>query len=154
MRMPAGAGRQRPGRLYVLDSYALLAYLEGEAGGARVGQLLEAASQGRCRLLMSVVNLGEVAYIVERERGLPRAQEALARIDELPVEVVVADRTLVLEAAHLKAHHPLAYADCLAAALARLHGAALVTGDAEFRHLEGEVPIEWLPQPRAEAGRD
>ncbi len=55
---------------FVLDSYALLAFLEGESSGEEIERLFRQASAGRCRLLMSVVNLGEVLYITERERGL------------------------------------------------------------------------------------
>lgn len=131
---------------YVLDSYALLAYFEAEPGSRRVRELLEAAKDGSCHLYMCVVNLGEVIYIVERERGLPKAQEALARIDELPVEIVDADRTLTLAAAHLKMDCPIAYADCFAAALAQLKNATLVTGDPEFGKIKPDcnVRVEWL----------
>ncbi|MBI4304522.1 MAG: type II toxin-antitoxin system VapC family toxin [Chloroflexi bacterium] len=131
---------------YVLDSYALLAYLGAEAGSERVGELLEDAKDKRCSLYMCVVNLGEVMYIVERERGLPRAQETLARIDELPIEIVDADRTLTLAAAHLKRDCPIAYADCFAAALSQLKNASLVTGDPEFRKIRPDcnLQIEWL----------
>jgi len=134
-------------KAYVLDSYALLAYLEGEAGSDRVRELLEAAKEGRCRLYMCVINLGEVLYIVERERGLPRAQETLARIDELPVEFVDADRALALAAAHLKTQCPIAYADCFAAALSQAKEAPLVTGDPEFKQIKPEIVLEidWLP---------
>ena len=133
-------------REYVLDSYALLAYLEAEAGSDRVSQLLEVAEKGRTHLYMCVVNLGEVLYIVERERGLSRAQEILARIDELPIEVVNVDRTLTLAAAHLKTGCPIAYADCFAAALAQVKGAPLVTGNPEFLKLKPDcnLLIEWL----------
>ena len=65
---------------YVLDSYALLAYLEAEPGSDRIRELLEAAKDRKCHLCMCVVNMGEVMYIVERERGLPKAQETLGRI--------------------------------------------------------------------------
>ena len=68
---------------YVLDSYALIAYFEAEPGGDRIAELLTAASDGACHVTMCVVNLGEVMYIVERERGLHEAQNTLARIDEL-----------------------------------------------------------------------
>jgi len=44
----------------------------------------------------------------------------------------------------LKCRHKLAYADSLAAALAIEHGAELVTGDPDFRSLEGLVKIHWL----------
>ena len=55
---------------YVLDSYALIAYFEGENGLEQVKELLQTAAQEHCELLMSVINLGEVLYIIERERGL------------------------------------------------------------------------------------
>lgn len=131
---------------YVLDSYALLAFFEAEPGMETVTRLLEEALRGECRLCMSVVNLGEVLYIVEREKGLPSAQEILARIDELPIEVAIAERTVTLAAAHLKAELPIAYADCFAAALSCLRNAPLVTGDPEFRRVKPEhgLQIEWL----------
>jgi len=135
------------GRAYVLDSYALLTYLGAEPGDEFIEELLEAATEGKCRLYMSIVNLGEVVYIVERQRGVPKAQEALARVDELPVEIVDADRDLTLAAAHLKAHWSIAYADCFAAALSQMKGAPLVTGDPEFHKVKSgsALQIEWLP---------
>ena len=131
---------------YVLDSYALLAYFGAEPGAEQVRKLLEAAKEDKCRLYMCIINLGEVIYIVERERGLPKAQETLARIDELPIEIVNADRTLTLAAAHLKMGCPVAYADCFAAALARVKNAPLVTGDSEFSKVKPDsaLRIEWL----------
>ncbi len=133
-------------RAYILDSYAVLAYLAAEPGGDRVRELLEAARDRKCHLYMSVVNLGEVIYIIERERGLPRAQETLARIDELSISMVDVDRSLALAAAHLKTECPIAYADCFAAALAQSKNASLITGDPEFRKVKPEcnLQIEWL----------
>ena len=134
---------------YVLDSYALLAYLEAESGSKRVKDLLEAAANGVCRLYMSIVNLGEVIYILERERGLPQAQESLAMIDDLPIEIIDADRSLTLAAAHLKAVISIAYADCFAAALSQFKNAVLVTGDPEFKKIKPDhnLKIEWLASP-------
>ncbi|MBI2854694.1 MAG: type II toxin-antitoxin system VapC family toxin [Chloroflexi bacterium] len=131
---------------YVLDSYALLAFFEAEPGSSQVRRLLEAAGENSCRLYMCVMNLGEIIYIVERERGLPKAQETLARINELPIKIVSADRILTLAAAHLNTGCSIAYADCFAAALAQIKDATLVTGDPEFRKIKAEcnVHIEWL----------
>lgn len=131
---------------YVLDSYALLAYFQTEPGSERIMELFQAATANECHISLCVVNLGEVMYIVERERGLPSAQTTLARIDELPIEVVDVDRRLALSAAHLKTDCPIAYADCFAAALSQLRNAALVTGDPEFNKLKSDsnVRIEWL----------
>ena len=130
----------------VLDSHALFAFLEGEAGGEIVEALLEQALENGCALYMSIVNLGEVIYIVERERGLAKAQQVLALIDELPIKVVDADRQCSLAAAHIKAHWPIAYADCYAAALCQVTDAVLVTGDPEFVPLEaaGIVKVNWI----------
>jgi predicted nucleic acid-binding protein len=132
----------------VLDSYALIAFLEGEAGGDTVEALLEQALKNGCVLYMSSVNLGEVIYIAERERGLAKAQQVLARIDEMPIIVVDADRQCSLAAAHIKAHWPISYADCYAAALCRVKDAVLVTGDPEFVPLEaaGAVRVNWIVQ--------
>jgi ribonuclease VapC len=131
---------------YILDSFALIAYFEGEKGQGLVTGLFERAEKGGCELFLSIVNLGEIAYIVERERGLPKAQETLARIDELPISICDVDRNLALSAAHLKAHYSIAYADCFAAALAKSKDAALVTGDPEFKNagMDSFVTIVWL----------
>ena len=135
---------------YVLDSYALLAYLEAEPGSDRIRELLDAAKDRKCHLYMCVVNMGEVMYIVERERGLPKAQETLARIDELPIVIIDVDRALTLAAAHLKMECPIAYADCFATALSQVKNAALVTGDLEFHKIKADcnVRIEWLANQR------
>ena len=38
----------------------------------------------------------------------------------------------------------MSYADCFAAALAKLRSAELITGDPEFKAVEGEIKIGWL----------
>jgi predicted nucleic acid-binding protein len=131
---------------FVLDSFALLAFLEAEPGSDRVMELLELASKSKARIYMCIVNLGEVMYIVERELGLQKAQETLARIDELPITVVEVDRQLTFAASHLKVDCPIAYADCFAAALSQVKSATLVTGDPEFKKIEAKcnLQVEWL----------
>ena len=89
--------------IYILDSYAVLAHLEGEAGQATVGHILADAQAGRCIARFSLINLGEVLYIIERERGLQQAYLALAGIQQLPIEIVPASQKMVFAAAHIKA---------------------------------------------------
>lgn len=129
---------------YVLDAFAILAYLRGEPGAERVRQLLLSAQTGEIRLFLCLVNYGEVLSISERQGGRPAAEEAIRIIDHLPLEIVPADRDLTFAAAHLKANHPLSYADAFAAALARQQDATLVTGDPEFQRVEGLIRVEWL----------
>ena len=131
---------------YVLDSFAVLAYFEGEPGMARVRTLLTEAAKGTLTLHLSVINLGEVLYIVEREQGLVAAQRVLAALDQLPIQVQPAERSVVLAAARLKARYPISYADAFAVVAAQEHRAVLVTGDPEFKSVEtdGLLKVEWL----------
>ncbi len=76
-----------------------------------------------------------------KSRGIPKAQETLARIDELPIEIVNVDRVLTLAAAHLKMDCPIACAGCFAAALSQIHNATLVTGDPEFRKIKPDCNV-------------
>lgn len=131
----------------MLDSHALLAYFEAEPGAEVVESLLAACSEGSAASWLSIVNYGEILYITEREQGLNAAQRAVALIDQLPVEVVVADRDLTFTAAHIKAHHAVSYADAFAIALAQMVSGRVVTGDPEFRKAEALVPIEWIGAP-------
>jgi ribonuclease VapC len=129
----------------VFDSFALLAFFQDEPGGQRVKAVLGQALKKRAEILLTVVNYGEVVYITERKQGLRVAQKLIAVIDQLPVSLVDADRRLTLAAAHLKAQHPLSYADAFAVALAQDRQATVLTADPEFRAVEALVAIEWLP---------
>ena len=111
-----------------LDSWAVLAWLSGEqpAFDAVVDAL-----NGDERPLMSWINLGEVAYQSERGNGASASREIVARVQSaIALDAITGAR--VLEAAAIKAAHPIAYADCFAVATARAHDATLLTGDPEL----------------------
>ncbi len=129
---------------YVLDSYALLAHFEDEAGGALVEKILKAAQAGKTRLFLSVINFGEVYYTTFRKRGREKADDVRFVMEQLPVLVVPADKYSTLEAAKLKGAHPVAYADCFAAALGIQKKAKVVTGDPEFKKFGDSVAVEWI----------
>lgn len=129
---------------YVLDSFALFAHLEDEVGAVRVRAVLKDAERERAIAYVSVINLGELAYITERERGLSAAQIALNMIEQLPIEVLEANRERVFAAAHIKALHPISYADAFVVAAAQELKATILTGDPEFAAVEKVVNIEWL----------
>lgn len=129
---------------YVLDSYAILAFLEDEPGAEEVEDILAASARGEAQAWLSIINFGEVLYITERERGLSPAHRIVALIDQLPIRVIDADRERTFAAAHVKAHHALSYADAFAVALAVELEARVVTGDPEFRKTETLAPVLWL----------
>jgi predicted nucleic acid-binding protein len=143
---------------FVLDSFAMLALLGNEPGSGDVADLLRRAMADQVRTLMTWVNVGEVAYIIERRWGVERLQAALALMEATALEIVPVGRDLAVAAAHIKANHAMAYADTFAAALAQVSAATLVTGDPEFKLLESVLKIQWLPQqgrgdPRGAPGR-
>ena len=117
---------------YVLDSFAVIAYLRHEPGGPRVQQLLQDASDERVALFLCLINHGEVTYISHRLGGPAAEREAIRIIDSLPITVVGVDRPLVFAAARIKAQSHLSYADAFAASLALAREAVLVTGDPKF----------------------
>lgn len=130
---------------YILDAFALLAYLRDEPGAAFVQRLLEEAAHGQPLLYLSLINYGEILYISERWGGPAAVREVIRLVDALPIEVVSPDRTLTFHAAHLKAQHAFSFADAFAAALVQAKGLPLVTGDPEFRGMD-EIQVEWLPR--------
>jgi len=133
--------------VYVLDSFALLVHLDGEEGMERVRCILVKASQEICRVVHSVINLGEVLYITEREVGLTKAQAVLASVEQLPIEILPATREAVLAAAHVKANCSVVYADAFAVAAAIESGGTILTGVRDFEQVEGLVKVEWLDHP-------
>jgi ribonuclease VapC len=132
---------------FVLDSYALLAYLQDEPAGSRIEKLLDNSRKEKCRLFLSLINLGEILYIIERRGGIAKAQDALALIRQLPVEIPLVDEQTVLAAAHIKANHAISYADAFVVATAIQESAVVVTADPEFQSVETIVPVEWLQNP-------
>ena len=132
--------------IYLLDSFALLAYLNNEPGKPRVEAILADAEKKQCQVLMCMVNLGEVLYQVERLHGFYAAQRTLVLAESLPIGLLDATRELVLDAAHIKANHPLSYADAFAVAVAQRQNAIILTGDPEFETVKSIINVEWLPK--------
>ncbi|MDP1809606.1 MAG: type II toxin-antitoxin system VapC family toxin [Actinomycetota bacterium] len=130
------------GRKFVLDSFAVIAFLEGEAGADIVQKVLKVGEEGDL-IYMSVVNLGEVYYSMHRAKGPAQADEILEIIDQLPITIVPADRAATLAAAKIKAVNPIAYGDCFAAALAIKNKCPVVTGDKEFKLIK-DISIHWI----------
>lgn len=136
---------RRP-KTFVLDSWAVLAYFEDEPAGVKVGDIIADAHENGDQLLMTVVNAGEVWYIIARETSEAEAERSLAELGEIGVAIVDADWKLTREAASFKAKYCMSFADCFAAALSRERKATLLTGDPEFKQVAGVLQIQFLNQ--------
>jgi ribonuclease VapC len=129
---------------YVLDSFAFIAYLEDEPAAQRIQKILKDAEENKCRVYISIINLGEILYSVERNNGLAKTHETLALIQSLPIEILPADNQTVLAAAHIKANHPISYADAFVVVAAQKINGTIMTGDPEFEEVTELAKVEWL----------
>jgi uncharacterized protein len=128
----------------VLDSWAVIAYLEDEAAAEKVADIIGDAHEDGIPLLMTVVNAGEVWYIVARGTSSADADASIKQLRDLGIEFVEADWDLAKDAGYFKSRNKMSFADCFAAALAKERKAHLATGDLEFKQVENEVAISWL----------
>lgn len=139
-------------KVIVLDSWPMMAYLQGETAAKRVIEIIADAHANGDELLMSVVNAGEVWYSIANRAGNDRADEAIELIRSLGIKFIDVDWETTQIAATYKARGGISYADTFAAALTKVRtgsgsdraSAVLVTGDKEFQQLEKEVAIIWL----------
>jgi predicted nucleic acid-binding protein len=131
----------------VLDAHALMVLFNDEPGADEVEKILLKAESGSPKLLMSVVNWGEIYYSILRGASQEMAETKAHEMAGMQIELVPVDADdleLVRQAAAFKATRKMSYADCFAAALAKIKNAELVTGDREFKQLARDVKIHWL----------
>jgi ribonuclease VapC len=128
----------------VLDSWAVIAYLEDEPAAEKVADIIADAHDQEIPLLMTVVNAGEVWYIVAREASASDADASIKQLRDLGIQFVDADWDLTKHASYFKSKNKMSFADCFAAALAKQKKAHLATGDPEFKQIENETTVTWL----------
>ena len=130
--------------VFVLDFFAVMAHFQAESGGEKVLELLEKAGQSEIVIAMSLINVGEVAYLVRRERGKEQAEALINDLRSLPIVFYEVTEERIFAAAWLKADHPISYADAFAASLAMELKGDLITGDPEFKQLGKILSLFWL----------
>lgn len=128
---------------YILDANAVLRYFGVSAGQGteKVRTLFEQAERGQARLWMSVIDLGEVHYVLLKHVGEQRARHYIQVLQHVAT-MVEADFPQALSAAEMKHKYKLGYADSFAAALAVTLKATLVSADPGFEKLGKS--IKWL----------
>jgi len=128
----------------IFDSYCIIAYFEKDSGYEKVVDYFKDAVNNEVELIISIVNWGEVYYIILREQGIEKALEFERLFQKLPIKIADIDVELTKIAARFKAFKKLSYADCFAAATAAVRKGELVTGDNEFKEVVKEVKISWI----------
>jgi predicted nucleic acid-binding protein len=129
---------------YALDANALLALVNSEPGAERVRSILHESRETRAECAISVLSWGEVYYVLWQKRGEEKARQTLAKLARTSIQIIPVELPQALKAAELNAQHKIPYVDCIAAALAGLQQATLVTSDRDFEKLGRHFQILWL----------
>ena len=136
--------------LYVLDSSAVVRFLDREAGWERVAAILIQKMTAKADVAISAVQWGEIAGAVRKKSGAAAEHRAMTRLGEFEprIEPVTGERAR--RAAALKVETRIAYADAFAAELAlEFSGSLLVTADFGFKVVAHLTPVEFLPSKQS-----
>jgi predicted nucleic acid-binding protein len=128
----------------LFDAHAILKWTQKERGYQWVKALMIECLDQKALGYMNQINLGEVYYRTIRVIGLEEAKKFLENFFRLPIFIILPDSELIWKASGIKAEYSISYADCFAAATALQHGAAILTGDPEFKKIESLVSIDWI----------
>jgi ribonuclease VapC len=132
--------------VYVLDSSAVIRYIDSEAGANRVNVILKLCVDGRAAVWISAVQWGEVAGNIRGRFGATDQLRILSAILPSDVEIVPVTGERAVRAAELKVDRKIAYADAIALELARESSDhVLVTADYGLKAVDDMARIEFLP---------
>lgn len=128
----------------ILDSHALLVFLEKEIGHEKVEEILFNAIERDDLLMMTSVNYSEIYYLILKEFGQEKLTEIERIIQSLPLNIYSVDAQISREAAKIRSAKDISFINSFTAALAKIKRAEIITGDKEFKLLEGDVKIIWI----------
>ena len=116
-------------KICILDTAAILTYIEDEDGADHVENLLIDAEKGIVDIYVSFISLTEVFYITLREKDEPLAVERIKLMQSLAVKIQESDEMVNITAGKLKARNSISLADAYIAALCQIYNGILVHKD-------------------------
>jgi predicted nucleic acid-binding protein len=120
------------GTRYVLDTSALLALRDDEAGAERVHRVIDAARKRRASAYLSFMTRMELPLPHRGERGGRGGRLSRSAARRAALRWVTCEPAILLEAARIKQRGGLSVTDAWIAATAALRQAVLVHKDPEF----------------------
>ena len=138
----------------VLDAYAVIAYLKGEAASSEVRPLVDANDAA-----LTAVGVAEVLDHLIRLVGVDE-EDAILDLAQLGlIECIVVDSSIGVSAGRLRARRyhrtrcAVSMADCIAAEVARSRTEALATSDPHLLDLCHEEDIGTVVLPGSDGSR-
>lgn len=132
--------------IYVLDTSALLTYIEDEKGTEYVESLLIRAEKGDIVLIyVAFISIMEVYYITAQEKDETKALRRIRLIKSLAIRVVESNEDLNLRAGKLKAANRISLVDAYISALCQEYDGILIHKDPEFEKMSPLIKEYKLP---------
>jgi PIN domain nuclease of toxin-antitoxin system len=132
---------------YVLDSSAVLRYLDGEAGSDRVAEIIKDHVTGGCEAVICSLHWGEIAGQTCKGRGAPAMEVVMSRLEAFGIPVVSVDADRAVRAALIKFRTAVPYVDAFGVELTTdSRESVFVTADFDFKAASRDVKIEFLPK--------
>lgn len=128
----------------LLDAYGLLLFLQKDGPYEVIKTLFRNAQAEGKPVLINEMSVGEIFCVIARTHSVERAESFLPILEVLPLEIVSNTLDDVLRAARIKTQYSIGYGNALVVATAEREKAVLLTGDPEFREVDGVIPIQWL----------
>ena len=133
---------------YFLDACALIALLSGERGAENIKTILQKAIDGEIIVKINQINLLEVYYHVCKIYDQNKANIAMKKIKEYPIEIIIGLKENVFnEAGRIKSKYKIPLGDSIVVAECIVNNGILVTSD--YKDLvkfekEENVKINWF----------
>jgi len=127
----------------VIDAFAILALLEKEKGYETVKDHLERSSRGKIEAYMSLINWGEVYYTLIKKGKTVDAEELWEARGDYPIAFIEPTVRRIRIASKIKGSYPVSFADAFCISLAIEIDAKVITGDSEFREVNG-LELIWI----------
>jgi PIN domain nuclease of toxin-antitoxin system len=131
---------------YVLDSSAILRYLDGEAGADRVAEIVKDHMAGRCEAVICSLHWGEIAGHTCKRHGARAMDLVLSRLAAFGIQVASVDANRAVRAALIKFRTTVPYVDAFGVELTRdSRESIFVTADFDLKAAMRKAKIEFLP---------
>ena len=142
-----GKARDNPDkeRLYLLDTTALMTFIENEKGADEVEKILREAYINRARVLASFMSIMEGYHSILKEGNEESARDFYLYMKVLPVEIVGIDERITIKAGDIKASLGLTTAQSWIVASAMGYKAILVHKEPSYEVLSSLLPMITLP---------
>jgi predicted nucleic acid-binding protein len=132
--------------VFVLDSSAVLRYLDREAGFDRVREIFRVCASTSSAMLISAVQWGEIAVVRRRQYGSLEQMRILRDLAQFDFQIVAANAERAVRAAGIQVDRKMGFADSCAAELTLdSPDHVLITADYDFKVVEDLIRIEFLP---------